>query len=112
MIDYSPPPPIERVKSSEVEVTITAQISKRCPFKGEVDHGVVVINHRTTNGAYELHSLRSFLDQFAHRAVSHEDLTWALAATFRGDVTTRWHTAGMEVECHAVLRESDDRAGA
>jgi NADPH-dependent 7-cyano-7-deazaguanine reductase QueF len=86
---------------------VSVPIKHLCPFKRELDRGTVDITWRTLTATYELHSLRESLKAFDRVVISHEDLTTFIAeelAQFpemidQVTVSTRWDTAGMEVEC-------------
>lgn len=82
-------------------MTVTAEVTKRCPYREEVDRGVAVLVFDLpddTDGP-ELHALRSALDGFLDVEMSHEDYTRQLLEnTGARQVTTRWTTAGMTVE--------------
>lgn len=86
--------------------TVTADVTKLCPVKDETDTGTVTITYVIRGEAFELHALRTYLDTFADRRISHEDFTAEVAQTLNVDVVSSWVTAGMEVTC-AVVRESE-----
>lgn len=92
------------IPAADSLVTITAPVVKQCPVKHETDDGTVTITYRTGGAAFELHDLAEYLETFAGRHVSHEDFTAAVATELSADVTSTWHTAGMEVRV-AVLRQ-------
>jgi NADPH-dependent 7-cyano-7-deazaguanine reductase QueF len=88
-----------------VNITITGQVTKLCPFVDESDDGTVRIT-LNADAAPELHGLRAYLDTFAGVPLSHEEFTRRLAADYPGaEVESTWHTAGLEVTCRAVSGE-------
>jgi NADPH-dependent 7-cyano-7-deazaguanine reductase QueF len=88
-----------------VRITITSPAAHLCPFKEELDLGHIVIEYDLAPDAepVELHELRAAIDAFASRAVTHEQMTYQLTESlpFGATVVSRWHTAGMDVECRA-----------
>lgn len=87
-------------------LSVKSSIQHMCPFKNEVDCGTITVAWQVDGHTLELHSLREYFHSFIDREISHEELTDEIRAelsTHHGitDVTvsTRWHTAGMEVEC-------------
>jgi len=85
-----------------VRVEIVAPVRKRCPFRDEIDWGEVTITYETNATAIELHSLAAYLATFTDRPMSHEDFVvevrlWLDRPSV--EVSSRWTTAGMEVEC-------------
>lgn len=103
---------VARIPTADVRVSISAPVKKLCPVKDEKDAGWVTIAYRTGGEAIELHGLAELLATFADRRLSHEDFTAELADALNADVSSRWMTAGMEVVCDAVLRESVNPDGA
>lgn len=82
-----------------MKVVVTAEVTHRCPYVDEIDYGTIAM---TFDGeAPELHKLRAFLDRFRDQKITHEDLTAHVARKYGCDVTSRWTTAGMAVECSA-----------
>lgn len=98
---------------ADVTVTVTGDITHRCPFVDEVDRGAVEIRWTTAGRTVELHSLVTFLQSWADVEASHETVTDRIAAELDRDgirdvhVTTRWTTAAAAVEVfgRAVPRE-------
>lgn len=89
-----------------VRLQTSAPIQHMCPFVNEVDNGSITIGWDTDGWTFELHALRSYLNTFQDREISHEDLTDEIRAelsTHHGinkvTVNTSWRTAGMEVQC-------------
>lgn len=89
-----------------VRMSTTASIQHMCPFVQEVDNGTITIGWDTDGWTFELHALRAYLNTFAGREISHEDLTDEVRAELsshygidRVAVSTSWRTAGMEVLC-------------
>jgi NADPH-dependent 7-cyano-7-deazaguanine reductase QueF len=90
------------------EITITADLEHRCPFKpDDDDSGTVTIRMFLHDGqTVELHSLAEYLRGFYDWKISHEDLTARIYADLYAlresieiiEVATRWDTAGMGVE--------------
>lgn len=95
---------MNRIPTADVNVTLTAPVTKLCPVKDETDTGTVTITYRTHGYAIEFHSLAAYLAEFTTRHLSHEDFTAQIAEATGGDVSSTWTTAGIEVTC-AVLRE-------
>jgi NADPH-dependent 7-cyano-7-deazaguanine reductase QueF len=98
------------VKVVPIEATarmrVTSPLRHLCPFVNEVDNGEVTIGWDAEGWTFELHSLRAYLNTFAEREISHEELTEELRAelsTHHGieavKVETNWTTAGMGVTC-------------
>jgi NADPH-dependent 7-cyano-7-deazaguanine reductase QueF len=90
--------------SAAVTVQITVPLTHRCPFRDEIDHGSVEIQWTTAGNTFELYTLRAWLDSHAGMAISHEDITRAIAAALSERpgirdvrVRTRWTTAGAGV---------------
>ena len=97
-----------------VRMSATADIQHMCPFVHEVDNGTITITWTADGWTLELHSLRDYLNTFHDREISHEELTEEVRAeltTHHGindvEVTSKWHTAGMEV---VVFSTSPTRA--
>lgn len=110
---------MNRICTSRTTVTATYPLQHLCPYRDEVDSGTVEITWRTHGATFELHDLGAFLATFAGKEFSHEQLTAFLAALLHDrdgltvvEVLTRWTTAGAEVVCRAVPRESVHAAGA
>jgi len=57
-----------------VEVEVSQAITHLCPFRNEVDRGVVTVKWFCDGKTFELHELASYLDSFARREISHEEL--------------------------------------
>jgi len=88
---------------------VTAQLVHRCPYRDEVDEGVIELSWRTNGRTLELHALRDWLGGFAEAAVTHESLTDTIRFVLGQqpgigllDVSTRWNTAGMEIVCASL----------
>jgi hypothetical protein len=86
-------------------LTVTAQVTKRCPYKNERDDGTATLTFWVGNGdGPELHDLAHTLGSFRDEAISHEDFTRRLLGRPGcREVVTRWTTAGMTVECRAAM---------
>ena len=91
---------------ASVRLTTTAGIQHLCPFVNEVDNGSITIGWTADGWTLELHALRTYLNTFHDREISHEELTAEIRAelsTHHGvrdvTVTSTWRTAGMEVLC-------------
>jgi NADPH-dependent 7-cyano-7-deazaguanine reductase QueF len=87
-----------------VTVSATVALTHQCPFRDEVDEGIVTITWTTAGKTLELHALTSWLNGFARTAISHEDLTEevderlaALPGIARVYVTSRWTTGRAKV---------------
>lgn len=80
-------------------VTVSAPVAKRCPYRDEVDRGVVILTfHVADHDAPELHSLAANLRLWRDTAISHEAFTReVLTRTGAASVSTNWSTADMEV---------------
>jgi NADPH-dependent 7-cyano-7-deazaguanine reductase QueF len=89
-----------------LQVRVTAPIVHLCPFRDETDYGTVTLTYNPDDGEIEFHDLRTHLDEFAARRITHERLTAELHNYYpHADITTEWSTAGMGIEC-AVPRDS------
>lgn len=91
---------------ANVTMSASADIQHMCPFVQEVDNGSIAITWRAEGWTFELHSLRAYLNTFADREISHEDLTEEIRAELNGHhgltieaVSTTWRTAGMGINC-------------
>jgi len=86
-------------------VTLKRQVVKRCPYKGEVDVGelVITIPCEPPCEAPELHHLATLIDAMVAEPVSHEKFTADVAARLRAGstVTTTWNTGPWSVEVQA-----------
>lgn len=89
-----------------VRMSATSSIQHMCPFVQEVDNGTITIAWDADGWTLELHALRSYLNTFMDREVSHEELTDEIRAELSAHhgisgvtVETAWRTAGMEVQC-------------
>lgn len=103
MIDRSPV-----VAPDGVTVEATGEVTHRCPFADEVDHGTVTVRWTCDGMTLELHYLRGFLDEFRDVKISHEQLVERVrvhAAAQAGvtdvSVTGEFFTAGMRVRVGA-----------
>lgn len=82
-----------------MRTVVSGPIVHRCPHVDETDIGTVEF---TFDGpAIELHALAALVGAYADERITHEDLTAALAAESGARVTTRFRTAGLDVECSA-----------
>jgi NADPH-dependent 7-cyano-7-deazaguanine reductase QueF len=93
---------IEQILTADVDVTITAPVTKLCPVKDETDHGTVTLTYRTHGNGLELHAVAAYLDTFTTRHLSHEDFTAEVANATGCTVTSSWTTAGMTVTCSSL----------
>lgn len=98
--------PVTVPVEADVRMTVTSPIRHLCPFVNEVDEGAVTIGWDAEGWTFELHALRAYLNAFADREISHEELTGEIRAelsTHHGinavTVETHWDTAGMDVNC-------------
>lgn len=81
-------------------VTVTAQVTKRCPYRDERDDGTVVLTFDVADhqDAPELHALSDHLGSWRDQAISHEAFTRdVVQQTGATSARSRWTTAGMEV---------------
>lgn len=84
-------------------VTVTSEIRHLCPFKNEVDQGVVTVTFAADSRTFELHELAAYFRLFAGEKISHEALTDCIFDELTDEgprvlrVTTEWVTAGMRV---------------
>jgi NADPH-dependent 7-cyano-7-deazaguanine reductase QueF len=99
---------------ANVQMSATSPIQHMCPFVHEVDNGNVTIAWDADGWTLELHALRAYLNTFADREISHEELTdevRAEVASHHGinnvTVETTWRTAGMEVRCFSLPIPAD-----
>jgi len=99
--------PVELVPAdSQATVTAGGLINHLCPHVDEADHGFITISWRCGTSTIELHSLAAYLEGFADRRISHEDLVEeifqdlhdAAPAIAVVSVTARFTTAGLGVE--------------
>lgn len=74
-------------------------IAHVCPHRPEVDRGTLELTFE--GPAPELHALAVLVTSFEHEKLTHEELTARLAQETGAAVTTRWRTAGFEVEVRA-----------
>lgn len=82
-----------------MRTVVRGSIVHACPHRDEVDRGTVEF---TFDGpAPELHALAAHLAAFEEVKITHEELTARLATDTGAAVTTRWRTAGLEVEVRA-----------
>lgn len=80
-------------------VRITTYCNHLCPVKDERDSGEVEIFYDEPSRFIELHDLRAFLDGYEEVKITHEELTDAIKRRYVfADVSTRWLTAGCEIE--------------
>lgn len=75
---------------------VTSPITHLCPHVDEVDHGTITLHF--AGSAPELHEVRRFLDSYAAVKITHEELTEQIAEAYGCAVSTRWRTAGLDVE--------------
>jgi hypothetical protein len=90
--------------------TIRRTVAKACPFRGEIDTGIVEITF--AGDAPELHDLAAAVDEITSSGdgdpaglarISHEEFTRAVARLVPGaQVTTRWETGGWQVEARSA----------
>lgn len=92
--------------SSDVTVSVTADLRHLCPHVAEIDYGTTTIAWRVNGQTYELHSLAEYLRGFKDAAISHEQITDRIRHDLSVvvgiellSVETTWETAGMEVRC-------------
>lgn len=84
-------------------VTASKDISHRCPYRDETDHGTAHITWQVDDCTIELHNLAEYLDSLATIEASHEDITAMIGNHLRKSgidvvrVETVWHTAGMDI---------------
>lgn len=79
-----------------MRVIVRGHVTHHCPYRDEEDRGTVELAF--IGPAPELHALAAMLAGFAHEKITHEELTARLASDTGAIVTTRWRTAGLEVE--------------
>lgn len=94
---------------TSVSLSVTGALVHQCPFREEEDRGFVTIGWATRGSTIELHDLRAWLDSFAPKVISHEDLTQTIATQLGrlegialGEIVTTWHTAGFTVTCTEI----------
>lgn len=83
-------------------VTISGPVTKRCPYREEVDEGTVTLTFDVGDDeAPELHGLAARLRRHEDARVSHEAYSLALIDDLGPSgcvhVRTTWQTAGLEV---------------
>lgn len=98
--------------SSDVVVSIKADLRHLCPHVEEIDYGTVEITWRVDGSTYELHSLAEYLRGFKDSEISHEQITDRIRHDLSVNegielvsVETTWGTAGMEVRCSTSVAE-------
>lgn len=96
-------------EASLVRVSITGPLRHQCPHVDEADVGEIDLSWNCDGGTLELHSLAEYLASWADVAISHEALTAQILADLVGldaiefvRVTTRWRTAGLDVEVSII----------
>lgn len=68
------------VASAVREIRLTVgDVSALCPFNGRLDHYTLLIAYAPMSSAVETGSLRAYLNTFAGRAISCEDLAVLVA---------------------------------
>ncbi|GAC1575025.1 MAG: hypothetical protein NVS3B18_08680 [Candidatus Dormibacteria bacterium] len=84
-----------------MKVTVTAPVTKRCPYRDEQDDGTLTLTFEVAEQAPELHKLAEELTAWEGEAVSHEEFTALILRWFAdaGCVAARstWTTAGLAV---------------
>lgn len=80
-------------------VEITAQVSKRCPYKDERDDGTVTLVFDVGDeDAPELHELADLLGTWRDTPISHEEFTRSIGVALGCvEVRSTWQTAGLDV---------------
>lgn len=81
----------------DTTVTLRWAITKRCPFRDEIDAGQMVIT--VGENAPELHNLAGEVSRLTAEPVSHEDFTRAVAMLLPAgsEVVTTWNTGPFDV---------------
>lgn len=90
----------------DTTLRMTAEVSKRCPFRNEVDSGTVTVYcPRLVDRTVELHSVAKWFELWRDTAISHEMFTMLVHAAFCDvlrvqdvQVTSNFDTAGIRVE--------------
>ncbi len=82
-----------------MRTTVRGTIMHQCAHRSEEDRGTVEFVF--DGPAPELHALASLVAGFENVKTTHEELTARLAVETGAAVTTRWRTAGFEVEVRA-----------
>jgi NADPH-dependent 7-cyano-7-deazaguanine reductase QueF len=98
---------IETVEcDSDVTIQVTGELTHKCPYRDETDHGSADISWMVDGRTFELHSLAEYLAAWRDSRLSHEQITDRIQhdlSTVEGiagvQVSTRWTTAGMSVTC-------------
>ena len=81
-----------------MKITVTAPVTKVCPYRDEVDVGTVTITFDIMDGdGPELHGFAAYLAAFTDRALSHEMFTRIVAVDHDAATSSTWTTAGMAV---------------
>lgn len=81
-------------------VTVTAPVTKLCPYKDEIDAGTATLTFHVQDEAPELHGVARVLGKWASERISHERYSDLLLTAFGPEcvaVRTVWTTGGMEV---------------
>lgn len=58
------------------EVRVTLPVASICPYTLEPDHSTMTIRFAPRALSIELESLASYVDGYAGREITHEDLVW------------------------------------
>ena len=85
-------------------VTVTAGVTKRCPYRDEYDHGSVtlVFDVADDEDGPELHDLSDKIDAYQDERLSHEHFTRQVVEVFGAvRATSTWTTAGLAVTVEA-----------
>ena len=82
-----------------MRTTVRGTIAHTCAHRPEQDRGTVEFVF--DGPASELHALAALVASFENVKTTHEELTARLAMDTGAAVTTRWRTAGFEVEVRA-----------
>lgn len=76
--------------------TVTANVTKRCPFKHELDTGILILEF--DGEAPELHALAARLASYADAEISHEAFTETVRSRSGASMArSEWLTAGLQV---------------
>lgn len=82
---------------SPVTVTTKAHMRHLCPYRNEVDEGLITISWEVAGRTIELHSLHEYLRGFKDSVMSHEELTDRVRHDLECETGIDWMTVkGMQ----------------
>jgi NADPH-dependent 7-cyano-7-deazaguanine reductase QueF len=96
---------IETVEcDNDVTVSVSGELTHKCPYRDEIDHGQADITWTIAGRTLELHSLAEYLTGWQNAQLSHEQVTdrirhdlSAIDGITDVQVSTSWNTSGLRV---------------